>query len=708
MHRPAKSSKAIPAVGFLVLLILGFAGQAFADKKPKFVYVANSGASASGDRMASFQVAATAICGGSGGRSDCASPISISGTFTVDMTTGQAIGGTMYMSDPSDLASSPLAVPFDSTAKFPGDLALFFLVPGRTSQQSPSYVQLIFPFLVFPASYSGGPLCTVSNAPDCGVSSGAEIGTADASSSLFNSTMNGTNIASANMTSGSVTLTGSSGGSQGSGSVSGYAIDGTTGVLSPVPGAPFAAGLYPRSVAVDPSNKFVYVANKVSNNVSAFAVNGTTGALSQIPGSQFAAGLDPDWVTVDPSGKFVYVTNQLSNNISAYMLNSATGALTSVNGSPFAADVSPISLTVDPLGKFVYVTSSDLNVPTGSVLEYTIDSVTGALTPRPDPGDKVNGPLATAVDPSGKFLFEIDAFHTQWGVNVSTINSATGALTGTLYGSGSVYPGALAVHPSGKFLYVTDDRRDFVGAFTIDSTTGNLALVPGGPSGGLGLVSGPYATGSSPESIAVDPSGKFAYVGNTGGNNISAYTIDGTTGALAPIAGSPFAAGVRPASVAIASASTLPFDTFSVKAGIDEDRMTSFRVEGFFRLGKGSGGIYPLSENVQLQVGTFTTTIPAGSFRQEGRHEFEFEGRINDVDLKVSVYPIEDKEHGKGKDHDRGKDRDKGKDQVGANDFIFTAEGNGNILAGIANPVAVGLTIGDDEGSTTVKADIDK
>ena len=94
MQRPAKSSKAIPAVGFLVLLILGFVGQAFADKKPKFVYVANTGASASGDGMATFQVTATAICGGSGGRSDCASPISISGSFTVDMTTGRAIGGT--------------------------------------------------------------------------------------------------------------------------------------------------------------------------------------------------------------------------------------------------------------------------------------------------------------------------------------------------------------------------------------------------------------------------------------------------------------------------------------------------------------------------------------------------------------------------------------------------------------------------------------
>ena len=43
----------------------------------------------------------------------------------------------------------------------------------------------------------------------------------------------------------------------------------------------------------------------------------------------------------------------------------------------------------------------------------------------------------------------------------------------------------------------------------------------------------------------------FAYVANAGGvfGNVSAYTIDGTTGALTPVAGSPFAAGSQPTSV---------------------------------------------------------------------------------------------------------------------------------------------------------------
>ena len=60
------------------------------------------------------------------------------------------------------------------------------------------------------------------------------------------------------------------------GTVSGYAIDSTTGALTPVPGSPFGAGLAPLSLAVAPSNKFVYVANYDSSNISAYMVDGTT------------------------------------------------------------------------------------------------------------------------------------------------------------------------------------------------------------------------------------------------------------------------------------------------------------------------------------------------------------------------------------------------------------------------------------------------
>jgi len=40
--------------------------------------------------------------------------------------------------------------------------------------------------------------------------------------------------------------------------------------------------------------------------------------------------------------------------------------------------------------------------------------------------------------------------------------------------------------------------------------------------------------------LTVDPTGQFVYVANEVSDNISAYTLGGSTGALTPIAGSPF------------------------------------------------------------------------------------------------------------------------------------------------------------------------
>jgi DNA-binding beta-propeller fold protein YncE len=46
-----------------------------------------------------------------------------------------------------------------------------------------------------------------------------------------------------------------------------------------------------------------------------------------------------------------------------------------------AASPTPSSVAVDPSGKFVYVTTSGANPNPDSILVYTIDQTTGALTP---------------------------------------------------------------------------------------------------------------------------------------------------------------------------------------------------------------------------------------------------------------------------------------------------------------------------------------
>jgi 6-phosphogluconolactonase len=501
--------------------------------------------------------------------------------------------------------------------------------------------------------------------------------------------------------------------------VSGYTLDSTSGALSTIAGSPFPTpGWMLTSVAVDPSGKFAYVVAKcVSNDsclnglVSAYSIDGTTGALTLVAGSPFAAGASAHSVAVDPSGLFVYVANEClalnpnctgNGTVSAYTINRATGALTPVSGSPFPAGAYAFSVTTDPSGKFAYVVNVCTLVapgctPPGTVSAYTIDRTMCALTPvLGSPFMAGGSPESVAVNPAGTFAYVVNDTGT---ISAYSIDSHTGALTpiaGSPFVATGLTPVSVAVDPAGKFAYVANYcginscDRGGVGVYAINSTTGALTVVPGAF----------VAAGTTPNTAVVDPSGKFVYVSNecaddfcsSGIGSVSAYSIDSVSGLLTPIVGAPFAAGVRPKSLAVVSQSgNVPFECFKVKAEIDEDRKTSFHVEGFFALSKGSNGIDPDSESVELQVGSYLVSIPAGSFNQKGRrdrdrkkNEFKFDGEINNVDLRIQII------------------------RVKGDDYLFTSEGRGHILQGIKNPVTVGLTIGDDEGSTTVKADIDR
>jgi len=174
--------------------------------------------------------------------------------------------------------------------------------------------------------------------------------------------------------------------------------------------------------------------------------------------------------------------------------------------------------------------------------------------------------------------------------------------------------------------------------------------------------------------VAVDPTAKFAYVANFGDNTVSAYSINPTTGALTSL-GSPFTAGTNPISVAITP--LVPFATSFAKLEIAKK---GFGLNESFTLGANSNGIDPVTENVTLQIGTFSVTIPGGSFKLNPNGSFAFQGVINGVSMQVLIMPL------------------------GNNIFTFKAQGTGVDLTGLTNPVTVVLTIGDDRGSTAVTA----
>jgi hypothetical protein len=87
----------------------------------------------------------------------------------------------------------------------------------------------------------------------------------------------------------------------------------------------------------------------------------------------------------------------------------------------------------------------------------------------------------------------------------------------------------------------------------------------------------------------------------------------------------------------VTSVSTVPFSSFSSKLDIHAGPPAGFDLSGNFTLGSGSDGIKPLTEPLILQIGTFSTTIPAGSFAKNSKGRFVFEGVINGVSLQVQI-----------------------------------------------------------------------
>lgn len=299
---------------------------------------------------------------------------------------------------------------------------------------------------------------------------------------------------------------------EGSNNVSMYTINATTGILKAI--GTVAAGIYPNSVAVDPSGKFAYVANSFSGDVSMYTIDATTGIL-EANGTN-PAGTQPNSVAVHPSGKFAYVANATEpwdgagTGVWMYKINATTGALTSI-GTINSASPDTTSVAVHPSGNFVYVATWD------SISMYTVDATTGALTSIGSVAGQDTGQIA--VHPSGNFAYVTNSDPSNT-ISMYTVNPTTGALTLTGAVATGKSPGPVAIDPSGKFAYVANWTSNDVSMYSIDTATGDLISI------------GTIVAGSGGHSIAIDPPGKFAYVTNEYSNDISMYTIDSTTGAL--------------------------------------------------------------------------------------------------------------------------------------------------------------------------------
>lgn len=306
-----------------------------------------------------------------------------------------------------------------------------------------------------------------------------------------------------------------------------------------------------------PSPEFLYATSP--NHVLGFTIDQSTGALtapSVVAGPNQSTGI----VATITRGH-LYVSDFLNDTVEGFSIDSSTGALTQITGSPFSLGGTPPG--AGGLSPFIadgaYFYATDLNAR--AVVGFSFDNNSGALTPVPgSPFPAGNAPVhAAQAGSQGKFLYVSDNGDSAGGILAFTIDPNTGALTpisGSPFPTGPAgsFPGPSALIANGNFLYValagTVNANNQIVVFSIDPNTGSLTPIAGSP----------FTCGNDPLYVALVPvttnSQGFLYTANIQDNTISAFTVDNTTGALTPINGSPVAGAATLAGIAVSPTAT--------------------------------------------------------------------------------------------------------------------------------------------------------
>jgi 6-phosphogluconolactonase len=96
---------------------------------------------------------------------------------------------------------------------------------------------------------------------------------------------------------------------------------------------------YPGEVLVAPDGRFVYVTNRGDNSVATFAVDGDTlRPLGTVP----TGGDWPRHAALDPSGRWLYVANQRSGTLTWLPRDPTTGLLSTMVGSVSVPEVAMV------------------------------------------------------------------------------------------------------------------------------------------------------------------------------------------------------------------------------------------------------------------------------------------------------------------------------------------------------------------------------
>ncbi|MDD5483791.1 MAG: lactonase family protein [Kiritimatiellae bacterium] len=315
-------------------------------------------------------------------------------------------------------------------------------------------------------------------------------------------------------------------------------FDPSTGALSKPELA--AKSENPSFVAFHPSRPCLYAVGTVfqpggkrAGIVSAFKTDAATGQLALL-NQVSSRGTGPCHLVVDATGRYVLLANYNSGSAAVIAikedgsLGESTGFVQHSGSGPCGRrqeepHAHSINLSAD--NRFAFVADLGLD----KVFIYKFDRARGTLAPNDVPFAAVppgSGPRHFAFHPDNKRAYVIN----EMGSTITAFNfdADAGALE-TIETVSSLPAGfrnknttaEIQVHPSGKFAYGSNRGHDSIAVFSVDKSTGRLALLEHASS-----------RGKTPRGFSLDPGGRWLIAANQDSNNILVYEIDPATGRL--------------------------------------------------------------------------------------------------------------------------------------------------------------------------------
>ncbi|MEW6357692.1 MAG: lactonase family protein [Planctomycetota bacterium] len=298
----------------------------------------------------------------------------------------------------------------------------------------------------------------------------------------------------------------------------------------------------PSFLAVHPTRRYLCAVNEARGKgpseggaVSAFSIAPKTGELTFL-NRQSAHGASTCHLSVEQTGRFVLAANYSSGSVAMLPIGSdgrlgEATALVQHEGSsidpkrqtgPHAHSILP-----DPSNRYAFAPDLGLD----KIMIYRLDLKQGRLLPNDPPWAQVHpgaGPRHFAFHPNRRYAYVINElgntmvafrYDETCGAlqELQTISTLPADFTGTSYCAD------VHVHPNGKFLYGSNRGHNSIAIFTIDESSGRLALVGCEPT-----------QGDHPRNFMIDPTGTFLLVANQNTDNIVSFRIDGATGGLKP------------------------------------------------------------------------------------------------------------------------------------------------------------------------------